>query len=215
MASARQSWALSPIPTPPQHFPMGAFFSNMAHLFWNLPHNEDMLIYPWLLWFIWKARNYKVFSNDDHNPKDVMESALTEARAWAAAQTVGEIVHVDNSTHLGPVPSGEWCQVDGAWKETECRAGLGWYNFDPESDSTLVDCAQLVKMVSEPAEWPVFEILLEEMEKCRKMFQAFSITHIPRRKNTKADRLTQSARDQPHDVYNINSVPPVSFPEPI
>ncbi|CAA7037479.1 unnamed protein product [Microthlaspi erraticum] len=166
---------------------------------------------------------------------------------------VGEIVHVDNSTHLGPVPSGEWCQVDGAWKETECRAGLGWYNFDPESGSTLVgasnlrrrlsplqteletliwamqsmlvhnkqrmnfqtDCAQLVKMVSEPAEWPAFEILLEEMEKCRKMFQAFSITHIPRKKNTKADRLTQSARDQPHDVYNINSVPPASFPEPI
>ncbi|CAA7049717.1 unnamed protein product [Microthlaspi erraticum] len=113
---------------------------------------------------------------------------------------------------------GEWCQVDGAWKETESRAGLGWYNFDPESGSILLgpsnlqrglsplqtelealvwamqsmlvhnkrrmnfqtDCAQLVKMVSKPAKWPAFEILLEEVEKCRRKFQVFSLTHIPR-----------------------------------
>ncbi|CAA7043439.1 unnamed protein product [Microthlaspi erraticum] len=227
---ARQAWALSPIPTPPQYFPTDALFSNMAHLFWNLPDNEDMMMYPWLLWYIWKARNYKVFSNDDHNPQDVMESALTEARAWAAAQT-----------------------VDGDWKITENRAGLGWYNFDPESGSILIgarnlrrglsplqtelealvwamqsmllhnkrrmnfqtDCAQLVKMVSKPTEWPAFAILLEEVEKCRMMFQAFSLSHIPRTNNTKADKLARSARAQPHDVYYINSVPPVSLPEPV
>ncbi|CAA7041516.1 unnamed protein product [Microthlaspi erraticum] len=153
---------------------------------------------------------------------DVMESAVTEARAWAAAQT----------------------------KVTEPRAGIGWYYFDPESGSILVgssnirrglsplqtelealvwamqsmlahnkqrmnfqtDCAQLVKMVSKPAECPAFEILLEEMDKCRRMFQAFSLTHIPTSQNTKADKLARSARDQPHNVYYINSIPPASLP---
>ncbi|CAA7053008.1 unnamed protein product [Microthlaspi erraticum] len=88
---ARQAWALSPIPTPPLFFPTDALFSNMAHLFWNLPDNDDMLI-----------------------PKDVMEAALTEARAWAAAQTIPERTQFDISTRPVSVPSGEWCQINGA-----------------------------------------------------------------------------------------------------
>ncbi|CAA7057954.1 unnamed protein product [Microthlaspi erraticum] len=58
------------------------------------------------------------------------------------------------------------------------------------------DCAQLVTMVSKPAEWPAFAILLEEVEKCRRMFQAFSLSHIPRTKNTKADKLARSGENK-------------------
>ncbi|CAA7062614.1 unnamed protein product [Microthlaspi erraticum] len=76
------------------------------------------------------------------------------------------------------------------------------------------DCAQMVKMVSNPTEWPAFAILLEEVEKCKRMFQAFSLSYIPKTKNTKADKLARSAQDQPHDVYYINSVPPASLPGP-
>ncbi|CAA7020406.1 unnamed protein product [Microthlaspi erraticum] len=249
---ARQAWALSPIPTPLQSFPTDALFSNMAHLFWGLPKDDDMLIFPWLLWFIWKARNYKVFSNDDHDPPDVLESAITEARAWATAQT-GEIIGpMARVSYPRTEIEGEWCQIDGAWKDTECRAGLGWYNFDPASCSILVgscnlrrglsplqteleslvwamqsmlthnkrqmnfqtDCSELVTMVSKPQDWPAFAILLEEVEKCKRSFQAFSLTHIPRTKNTKADKLARSARDQPYDVYYVNTVPPVTLPVP-
>ncbi|CAA7059232.1 unnamed protein product [Microthlaspi erraticum] len=230
----------------------GALFSNMAHLFWGLPKDDDMLIFPWLLWFIWKARNYKVFSNDDHDPPDVLESAITEARAWATAQT-GEIIGpMARVSYPRTEIEGEWCQIDGAWKDTECRAGLGWYNFDPASCSILVgscnlrrglsplqteleslvwamqsmlthnkrqmnfqtDCSELVTMVSKPQDWPAFAILLEEVEKCKRSFQAFSLTHIPRTKNTKADKLARSARDQPYDVYYVNTVPPVTLPVP-
>ncbi|CAA7016468.1 unnamed protein product [Microthlaspi erraticum] len=77
------------------------------------------------------------------------------------------------------------------------------------------DCADLVKMVSRPKEWPAFENLLAEVEKYKRQFQAFSLTHIPRTKNTKADKLAWNSRDQPYDVYYINSVPPVSLPEPL
>ncbi|CAA7049767.1 unnamed protein product [Microthlaspi erraticum] len=77
------------------------------------------------------------------------------------------------------------------------------------------DCTDLVKMVSTPREWPAFENLLDEVEQCKRKFQAFSLTHIPRTNNTKADKLARSARDQPYNVCYINSVPPVSIPEPL
>ncbi|CAA7030321.1 unnamed protein product [Microthlaspi erraticum] len=76
------------------------------------------------------------------------------------------------------------------------------------------DCSELVTMVSRPQDWPAFAILLEEVEKCKRSFQAFSLTHIPRTKNTKADKLARSARDQPYDVYYVNTVPPVTLPVP-
>ncbi|CAA7024610.1 unnamed protein product [Microthlaspi erraticum] len=75
------------------------------------------------------------------------------------------------------------------------------------------DCTELVKMVSTPTAWPAFETLLEEVEKCKRRFEAFSIIHIPRTTNTKADKLARSARDQPYDVYYVNSIPPTSLPE--
>ncbi|CAA7049716.1 unnamed protein product [Microthlaspi erraticum] len=181
-----------------------------------------------------------------------MESAITKAKAWAAAQTVIDSTRCNMSIHSGSAPLGERCQIDGAWKVTESRAGLGWYNVDPVSGSILIgssnlrrglsplqtelealiwamhsmlahdkrrikfqtDCAQLVKMVSKPAEWPAFAILVEEVEKYKGVFQEFSLTHIPRTKNTKADKLARSARTQPHDVYYINSVPPAPLPGP-
>ncbi|CAA7058436.1 unnamed protein product [Microthlaspi erraticum] len=194
-----------------------------------------------------------VFSNDDQDPREVVEYAITEARAWAAAQAGGETERVHTSVQGNQADSGEWCKIDGAWKATESRAGLGWYNFDPDSGSSLfgacnlrrglsplqtelealvwamqsmlahnkrrmnfqTDCTELVKMVTKPEGWPTFEILLEEVEKCKRKFQAFSLTHIPRTTNTKADKLARSARAQPHDVYYVNSVPPIPLPEPI
>ncbi|CAA7021908.1 unnamed protein product [Microthlaspi erraticum] len=197
---ARQAWALSPIPTPPC-FPTGALFSNMAHLFWSLPEADDMMIYPWLLWFIWKARNYKVFSNDDHDPREVLESAITEARAWASAQTV--------------------LNQSGSFRQTTPRSryrvnGVKLMGRGRRQNVVqgLVDCAELVKMVAKPEDWPAFEALLEEVEKCKRKFHVFSLTHIPRTKNTKADKLARSARDQPYDVYYVNSIPPVTLPVP-
>ncbi|CAA7043004.1 unnamed protein product [Microthlaspi erraticum] len=67
------------------------------------------------------------------------------------------------------------------------------------------DCADLVKMVSRPRERPSFEIILEEVEKCKKKFQAFSLTHIPRTKNKKADKLARSAGAQTYNVERANA----------
>ncbi|CAA7032664.1 unnamed protein product [Microthlaspi erraticum] len=56
------------------------------------------------------------------------------------------------------------------------------------------DCSDVVKMMSTPVEWPAFAILLDEVDRCKWRFTSFSIAHIPRTKNTKADKLAWSAR---------------------
>ncbi|CAA7036110.1 unnamed protein product [Microthlaspi erraticum] len=75
------------------------------------------------------------------------------------------------------------------------------------------DCSDVVKMVSKPEEWPAFAAILEEFCRCRMEFTSFSIVHIPRIKNTKADKLARSARVLPTDVFYVNSVPPTWISE--
>ncbi|CAA7016995.1 unnamed protein product [Microthlaspi erraticum] len=50
------------------------------------------------------------------------------------------------------------------------------------------DCSDVVKMVSNLAEWPAFSILLEEVDRCRRRFITYDIHHIPMTKSTKADK---------------------------
>ncbi|CAA7031188.1 unnamed protein product [Microthlaspi erraticum] len=246
-----QVWALSPVPTAISRFPTEGLFTNVAHLFWNLPDDDRMRMYPWLIWFIWKARNDKVFSNVDWDPYEIINHAAAEASAWASAQTRQGAVSVPLADTVDSGFMGDRCQVDGAWKESDSRAGLGWYNFNMETGeehfgtcnlwrgiSSLqtevevllwamqcmlrhnklemvfeTDCSDVVQMVSKPEEWPVFRILLDEIDRCRRCFTSCSIMYISRTNNTKADKLARSARALPTSVYYVNSVLPAWIPE--
>ncbi|CAA7027977.1 unnamed protein product [Microthlaspi erraticum] len=95
--TALHVWALSPCPTAPNRFPTEALFANIAYLLWNLPDDDRMRMYPWLIWFIWKARNEKVFSNDDSDPNDIISHAAREATTWRMTQVKRAVV----STALG------------------------------------------------------------------------------------------------------------------
>lgn len=72
---ARQVWALSKIPSNPNIFPTGSLFTNMDHLFWRVnPKMEDHQ-FAWILWYICKGRNNKVFSNIDVEPRETLKLA--------------------------------------------------------------------------------------------------------------------------------------------
>ena len=64
--------------------------------------------------------------------------------------------------------------------------------------------SQLVKMVSEPEEWPAFESYLEDIKFLRRNFTNSDIVHVPRTENIKADRLARSARKQPSFVVHMD-----------
>ena len=68
-----------------KHFHTQSLFTNMDHLFWRVfPELKDHQ-FAWILWYIWKGRNNKVFSNLDIDPRDTLKLAKTESLLWTEA----------------------------------------------------------------------------------------------------------------------------------
>ena len=85
--------------------------------------------FAWILWYIWKGRNNKVFSNLDIDPRETLKLAEMESTLWAEAQvlkTQRGVQHVE-VLNLPSIP-GRWCFIDGFWKENELFSEQGWYN---------------------------------------------------------------------------------------
>lgn len=74
-------------------------------------------------------------------------------------------------------------------------------------------CFQLVKMVSELAEWHAFATYLEEIQHLKESFNHSEIIHISRMHNTRAESLACSARKQPSFVVHMYSELPMWFAE--
>nr|VDD34166.1 unnamed protein product [Brassica oleracea] len=70
-AQASTFWALSLIPISPGCFPCTSLYANIDYLLLRIKdqgiHADVMGSIPWLLWYIWKARNEKIFANKDGN----------------------------------------------------------------------------------------------------------------------------------------------------
>ena len=75
------------------------------------------------------------------------------------------------------------------------------------------DCFQLVKMLSEPEELPVFESYLEDIKTLKISFLSSEIIHVPRTENLQADSLARSARKQSSFVVHMDAELPVWFAE--
>lgn len=136
---ALQCWALSDIPTPPGLFPCNSLFTNLDHLLWRAVEHgvpkENLEMFPWLIWFICKARNNKLFNGVEESPKDTLQLAITEASNWRVAQLipiVGEETSEENQNALRTTVRQEVedearlrCQVDASWTRDGEKTGLG------------------------------------------------------------------------------------------
>ena len=96
-----------------------SLFANIDHLFWKVsPELEDHQ-FAWILWYIWKGRNIKVFSNLDVDPSDTFKLAETESLLWAEAQsslTQGiDQNRLPVSAIISCIPD-RWCFTNGSWK---------------------------------------------------------------------------------------------------
>ena len=197
----RQVWALSKIPSHPIVFTISSFYANMNHLFWRVNPKMDDHQFAWILWYLWKGRNNKVFSNLDIDPRETLQKTELESSLWVEAHLAnGPTREQQVQTTSTLVTHGRWCFIDGSWKDNEVFSGQGWYSTLPGFDGLLgarnvrarllplhsevealiwaieymknlrqfqvtfaADCSQLVKMVSEPEEWPAFESYLEDI----------------------------------------------------
>ncbi|XP_010431405.1 PREDICTED: uncharacterized protein LOC104715719 [Camelina sativa] len=255
---ARQVWALSQIPVGSHCFPVGSVYANMDHFLDPKSQGSHVSAYPWILWYLWKARNAKVFENITERPEEVIRIAEGEALSWQQAQeegddadSIGQPLVVEPSFRRTPfslpmVFTGVRCFVDGSWKSGDRFAGAGWVCTKPQDPMPSMgatnfrrslsplhaeveafiwamrcmighdyhdvafysDCADLVKMVSSPKDWPAFSTYLEDITMDREEFYSFSLSFIPRTANVKADLLARCARTSPHNVLYVNNFPP-------
>ncbi|XP_056862473.1 uncharacterized protein LOC130510143 [Raphanus sativus] len=80
---------------------------------------------PWIMWFLWKARNKFVFENYAGNPADLLSQAIAAAREWEESQ----VIAVKSTLFNLPVQHEQVeavAQTDAAWRENSQIAGLGW-----------------------------------------------------------------------------------------
>lgn len=89
---ALQCWALSAIPSLPEFFPCNSLYSNIDFLLFRTKENgisSDVLdAFPWITWYIWKARNEKIFNDKEISPMDTLHTAVKEAESWRLAQRI-------------------------------------------------------------------------------------------------------------------------------
>ncbi|XP_024016872.1 uncharacterized protein LOC112090248 [Eutrema salsugineum] len=238
-----QVWALSDFPSLPGLFPSTSIYQNMSFLFWNTKElcmiDPQKDFYPWILWYIWKARNDKIFDGKETSPVDTLIHAKIEAESW---KTANEPKDVEEAA-LSPSPSPSLrtsplddqrfptCQVDASWIGNSLVSGLGWSLKEEESGevfglqgcrrslsalhaelesllwamSCLIDrgvlyvhfqsdCLDLISMTESPSDWPSFLSELEVFQNLRGNFGIFTLSHIPRILNTRADTLAKGAR---------------------
>ena len=47
---------------------------------------DDRDPYPWIIWYIWKARNDKLFRGIDRDPLELVRYEESECQAWHNAK---------------------------------------------------------------------------------------------------------------------------------
>ena len=125
---ALQTWAHATTPTPPTLFPSGSQYTNIDYLFWRKNDIEDPKLekdpYPWIIWYIWKARNEKLFRRIDRDPLETVRHAESECHAlFEANQRPEEMVEAQNPKRA---PISERCMIDGSWTHNALFNGYGW-----------------------------------------------------------------------------------------
>ncbi|XP_056855051.1 uncharacterized protein LOC130504459 [Raphanus sativus] len=110
--SALQVWLHSSTPTNPGVFPAPSIYTNMNYLFWekdgSLEPELDRDPYPWLIWYIWKARNDKLFRGIDRDPLELVRYAESECQAWFNANVIPQLVQESTIQEPQVISLGNW-----------------------------------------------------------------------------------------------------------
>ena len=146
---ALQAWSLSAIPTSLYIFPKPSIYGNMDYLFWrknNIVEIElDRDPYPWIIWYIWKARKDKLFRGIDRDPMELVWYAESECQAlFNETEMVPPMIQDHNTEESQVISLSNICMIDGSWTSTSQFSGCGWaWVGQPWEGSTYGDTEPL------------------------------------------------------------------------
>ena len=128
---ALQARELSSTPSGPQTFLVPSVYANMDYLFWRknsiMKPEDDRDPYPWIIWYIWKAKNDKLFRGIDRDPLELVRYAESECQAWHnAKETISAPIQGQPQEETQVLSSGNICMVDGSWTSTAQFSGMRW-----------------------------------------------------------------------------------------
>lgn len=90
--SVLQAWAHASTWSCPDIFPWSSVYTNLDYLFWRTSEIESKLdkdSYPWIIWYLWKAQNYKLFIGLTSDPMELIRHAQSKCNAWFEANSKG------------------------------------------------------------------------------------------------------------------------------
>ncbi|XP_023644536.1 uncharacterized protein LOC111832445 [Capsella rubella] len=128
---AKQVWALSAIPSHPLVFPSSSLFSNLDFLYGRGKDfgalESNLRVFPWIMGYIWKARNLQIFENVSESPLETLEKARQEEDVWRSVHCREAATVHTPSPLLNSLPQDlPICFIDGSWHVKEERSGHGW-----------------------------------------------------------------------------------------
>ncbi|KAF3595766.1 hypothetical protein DY000_02020923 [Brassica cretica] len=83
---------------------------------------------PWVLSYIWKARNDKIFNGKEISPLETIQIVRAEAESWRVAHIIEqplEEVTVEVRPDPPPQPPGPICSIDASWHKEDTFFGGG------------------------------------------------------------------------------------------
>ncbi|XP_023644510.1 uncharacterized protein LOC111832427 [Capsella rubella] len=128
-----------PFQGPGMMFPRQSLFFNFDFLLWSgrelkldASATQD---FPWILWYIWKARNRFMFENIRESPMETLLLATQEAAVWRRAMEAEDLAvrpppAPPTTTPSPPSNIPLECQCDASWFDSDSFSGLGWVLVD-------------------------------------------------------------------------------------
>ena len=91
-----------------------------------LEPDQDRDPYPWIIWYIWKARNDKLFRGIDRDPLELVRYAKSECQTWFNAnEMTPHVVQVSYNEEYQVLSLGNICLLNGSWTAYDRFSGCG------------------------------------------------------------------------------------------
>ncbi|CAA7047415.1 unnamed protein product [Microthlaspi erraticum] len=88
------------------------------------------LIWPWLLWRIWKSRNDLCYNSKSYDAQEVVTKTLDDVKEWFDNQPQGRVPQTRNAAapqRWKPPTGGTFkCNSDASWKLGSDKCSVGW-----------------------------------------------------------------------------------------
>lgn len=78
---------------------------------------------PWVIWYLWKARNDKAFNGKDTTPLETIQLAKSEAESWRLTQLLEKPIDEDDG--------GTRCVTPPPRIDPVCSTDASWHKDDP------------------------------------------------------------------------------------